>query len=261
MAMLATILPQRPCGTQRFATDHRAADQVRPMVSGRMTVKLLQIINSAFFGLHRTIADVSEAVALLGLETLSALVLSAGIFSQLQCEGQQARIDQLWEHCMAVGRRAKAIAHVEAPSVAVDAFTAGILHDVGELVVAVNLPQEYRAIQELVDQQLLTRAEAECKVLGIRHTAIGAYLLELWGLPSPIVEAVAFHHNPSLYESASFTPLTAVHLANILEHFPEEEVLAQPERFLDVSYLRKIGVLEKLPQWIRKDARGKTSAG
>lgn len=223
-----------------------------------MTAKVLQIMNSAFFGLPRNISDVSEAVSLLGLETLSALVLSVGIFSQLQDVKQQSVIGQLWEHSMAVGRRAKAIAFSEAPETAADAFTAGLLHDIGQLVVAVNLPQQYLTIQEVVKKGQLTWAEAENLILGTHHSALGAYLLELWGLPSPIVEAVAFFHNPSGFETNSFTPLTGVHIANSLEHFTEDEILAHPEQYLDTAYLHKLGVLEKLPLWVKHSAVGKS---
>lgn len=221
-----------------------------------MTVKVLQIINSAFFGLRRTITDVGEAAGLLGLDILSSLVLGIGIFSQVQGEKQLEVIDPLWEHCLAVGNRAKAIALSEAPHLAVEAFTAGLLHDIGKLVLAVKLPQEYKAIQERVKTGQMSQAKAEEEILGTQSSAIGAYLLELWGLPSSIIEAVAFLHNPGAFESITFSSLTAVYLANALEHFSEEEILAHPEQYLDTTYLQKIGGLEKLPIWIRKSSLG-----
>ncbi|MBS1813176.1 MAG: HDOD domain-containing protein [Acidobacteria bacterium] len=217
-----------------------------------MTVKVLQITNSAFFGLRRNITDVSEAASLLGLDILTSLVLSVGIFSQLQGEKQLDVVDPLWEHSLAIGNRAKAIASSATPHLAVDAFTAGLLHDIGRLVIAVKLPNEYEAIQARVKTGQSTQAEAEEEILGARSSAIGAYLLELWGLPGSIIEAVAFLHNPGAFESMTFSPLTAVYLANALAQFSEEEILAHPEHYLDTAYLQKVGGVEKLPLWIRK---------
>ena len=160
-------------------------------------------------------------------------------------------MEALWAHSLAVGRRAKALASRVAPVWAADAFTAGLLHDLGNVVLAQNFPAEYREIQRLVEYSHLTPTEAENQVLGICPSSLGAYLLELWGLPNSIVEAVAFFPHPSTYESYSFRPLTAVHLANTLEKVGDEEVLAHPDRYLDMTYLQNLGALEKLPQWVQ----------
>ena len=216
-----------------------------------MTAKLLQHVNSAHFSLRRHLSDVHEAISVLGLETISTLVLGIGIFSQFPGKEEQELIESLWAHSLAVGRRAKALASRVAPVWAADAFTAGLLHDLGKVVLAVNFPAEYAEMQRLVEHGHLTATEAENQVLGICPSSLGAYLLELWGLPNSIVEAVAFFSQPSIYGAYSFRPLTAVHLANTLEKVGDDEVLAHPEQYVDVTYLQNLGVWEKLPQWIQ----------
>jgi HD-like signal output (HDOD) protein len=214
-----------------------------------MTVKILQMVNSAFFGLRRQLSDVTEAVNLLGLDTITALALAMGVFTQF--EGQPAArhaIAELWQHSSTVGAIAKQIATKEASAVTQDAFTAGLLHDIGEVVLAANLPQQFAAAQELVARENKSKLEAEKQIFDATHPEVGAYLLGLWGLPNPVVEAVAFHHTPSASLTDSFTALTAVHVADGLSHerANSSALLQQP---YDVKYLTKLGLLEKLPIW------------
>ena len=214
-----------------------------------MTVKILQMINSAFFGLRRQLSDVTEAVNLLGLDTITSLALAIGVFTQF--EGQPAAchaIAELWKHSRIVGTIAKQIATKEAPAATQDAFTAGLLHDIGEVVLAANLPQQFAAAQELVAHENRSKLEAEKQIFEATHPAVGAYLLGLWGLPNPVVEAVAFHHTPNASLTDSFTALTAVHVADGLSHESgnSSALLQQP---YDVEYLTKLSLLEKLPSW------------
>ncbi len=214
-----------------------------------MTVKILQMINSAFFGLRRQISNVSEAVNFLGLETITSLSLAVGVFSQF--EGQPTAsnpIPSLWTHSSVVGAIAKRIATKERSAIAQDAFTAGLLHDIGEVVLAANLPQQFAAVQELVAQENCSKLEAEKQIFEATHPEIGAYLLGLWGIPNPVVEAVAFHHTPGASPTDSFSALTAVHVADGLSQAHEYPAARQPQLY-DVEYLTKLSLLEKLPVW------------
>jgi putative nucleotidyltransferase with HDIG domain len=163
-----------------------------------------------------------QAVSLLGLDTIKTLVLSIHIFSQFdQAKFSQLNIAQIWKHSLKVGLFAKVIARAEnQPQIQVDdALMAGLLHDVGKLVLAVNFPKEYMAVTELVEIESLTVSEAEAKIMaGTTHAEIGAYLMGLWGLPRSIVKAIAFHHRPYPDMMQSFNCLLAVHIANLLEH-------------------------------------------
>lgn len=217
-----------------------------------MTAKILQLINSAFFGLPRRISDPTQAVILLGLDTVKALVLSAHIFSEFD----QAKVGKvlphvLREHSLAVGTCAKRIAESESSDrqTAEHAFTAGLLHDVGKLILAANLPQEYDAALTQATEQAIPLPEAERQVFGASHAEVGAYLLGLWGLPPPIIEAVAFHHKPVESHGKMFGPLTAIHVVNSFVK-DEDPIQEQDEPTnLDLTYLTNLGLTDKLSTW------------
>src|SRR4029079_3114168 len=99
-----------------------------------------------------------------------------------------------------------------------DALLAGILHDVGKLVLADHFGREYALVCLAADKSSLPLLSAELDQFDASHADVGGYLLGLWGLPQDLIEAVAFHHDPSSQESARFTPLSAVHIASALVH-------------------------------------------
>jgi HD-like signal output (HDOD) protein/ActR/RegA family two-component response regulator len=217
-----------------------------------MTAKMLQLVNSAFFGLRRHVSSPGEAVKLLGLDTIKALVLSMQIFSHFdhQQEGAFA-LDVLWQHSLATSTCAKRIAQEEQQDrhVVDHAFMAGLLHDVGTLILAANLPDLYRATRVQAQAHGTTVWEAERALLGTTHAEVGAYLLGLWGLPDPIVEALAFHHCPSACPDQRFSPLTAVHIANALVHTEDSTEAGGTAVALDSAYVAQLGLSERLSTW------------
>ena len=220
-----------------------------------MTAKVLQIINSAFFGLRRQISNPSEAVEFLGLETITSLALELRAFSPFEnASAGNLSLADLWSHSQAVGGLAKQIAAAEKPETAGDAFTAGLLHDIGKIVLANDLPDQYAEAAKLAAAEKLSISEAEKKVFGASHAEIGAYLLGLWGLPAEVVEAVAFHHKPSEIESHSFTVLTAIHAAEALTD-ADSKTNETVGIFYDELYLEKLGLLEKPAIWQAVSAR------
>lgn len=193
-----------------------------------ISAKLLQVINSAAFGLSQKVTAPGDAVLLLGMETTASLILGIEAFAQLdQLNAAEFPVDDLWNHSQHVAHAARAAAQyvTRDASIAHDAFTAGLLHDLGKLALAMNFPEEYQFALAMASEKNLEIWEAEKQVLGASHAAAGAYLLSLWGLPSSIIRAVAGHHDSSASLPADFSALTAVHLANFLEHsraLPEE---------------------------------------
>ncbi len=184
-----------------------------------MTAKILQIANSAAFGLGRPITSPSQAVSLLGMDIIKSLVLSVGVFQQF--DDSQIRgfsIDEMFRHSMKVASLARHIArHQGCPADAVgEAFTAGTLHDIGKLILATNAPDQWSEIKAMIRQERISGCDAERRVLGTDHAAIGAYLLSMWGLPQGLVEAIAFHHCPNRNTEFQFTSLSAVSVANFL---------------------------------------------
>jgi len=212
-----------------------------------LTAKVLQVANSVAMGFREKIVDPQEAVQLLGLNTVRALALSAHVFaSYTPSQRINFPVDTLWAHLMCCGDRARAIMQAEgADSASAEAaYTAGILHDIGKLMLADSLPGEFQhALAQAVTRDLPFH-EIELEIFGATHAGLAAYLLGLWGLPAPIVEAVAFHHAPGKSSHQAFSPLTAVHVANALEHEMEGDPLV-----LDKEYLRRIGVAGRVELW------------
>ena len=215
-----------------------------------MTAKILQLVNSAFFGFRRHIASPGEAAELLGIETIKALVLSVKIVSQLDHADMGIfAMDRIWAHSLATGVFARTIAAAEKldPPVIDDAFMAGLLHDAGRLILAANLSHQYKEVLAVARHRDTPILEAERQAFGVTHAEVGAYLFALWGLPFPILEAIAFHHRPGSCPQKELGILTSVHVGNSLEHLLENDGDAdwQPDR----EYLAELNILGKLPVW------------
>jgi HD-like signal output (HDOD) protein/CheY-like chemotaxis protein len=215
-----------------------------------MTAKILQLVNSAFFGLGRHVADPAEAATLLGLETIRNLVLSVGIFSQFKADTHKIpgfSLAALWDHCNWVGMYARLIAIAEdaEPMLQEECLLSGLLHDLGVLVLIANLPREYAEASKIAIQQKIPLHEAERERFGATHAELGAYLLSLWGFSDPVVEAIAFHHTPSLAPPHPFSPLTAVHVANALA----SHVTPGESDTIDLEYLQRIDLRGHLATW------------
>lgn len=214
-----------------------------------MTAKILQMVNSAVFSLQRTVASANEAVLYLGVETTKSLILLAHTYSYFDQMGELGlSIDELYRHSVATSRNARWIAEAENASsrVADEAFTAGILHDIGKLALAANYLPAYHRAALLMKQNLVTWWEAEQEVFGANHAEISACMAAIWGLPITIVEALALHHHPTRMVSNQFCPLTAVHVANAFEH-ADAERLETP--VVDMHYLVELELADRLPAW------------
>lgn len=217
-----------------------------------MTAKILQLVNSAFFGQPRRISSPEHAVILLGLDTIRALVLSTGVFSQFsEARLKKLRLGGLLDHSLAVAVLAKNIAKAETgdPGVMEDAFMSGLLHDVGKLVLADNMPELFQSSLEVSKKEKAPLQEAEKKIIGASHAEVGGYLLMLWGLPDAIVEAVSLHHSPEKSHEEGFSPLTAVHVANSLESASGMWENAWERPLMRIDYIRRLGLEDRIEAW------------
>lgn len=219
-----------------------------------MTAKILQLVNSAFFGVLQRVENPAQAVSLLGLETIQGLVLSVHIFSCYDAGAIQGiPVAGLWDHSMMVGGLAKEIARLEklAHEQLGRAFMAGILHDAGKLILAANLPDRYREVREVVQQQEVPYRDGELQVFGTTHAEVGAYLFGLWGLPDAIVEAIAFHHYPGQCPVREVGPLAMVHGADGVARRIETAAggTGGGDPSVDEEYLKGIGLEGRFRAW------------
>lgn len=214
-----------------------------------MTTKVLRMANSAFFGFTQRIVDPGHATSLLGINTMTSLILSSGIFGQSKLpRNSPLDIEDLMDHSSKVAYVARAIAENEGvgKELADRAFLAGFLHDVGKLVLASEVSDKYAEAARMSDEEGVVMVQAEAEILGSNHAQIGGYLLALWGLPEGVVEAVLRHHWPAPSRVKEFNELTAVHVANALV-----EAGPNPHGDVDVDsqYLQFIGLADSLPIW------------
>lgn len=217
-----------------------------------MTAKILQLSNSAFFGLRRRISDPRDAVLYLGLDTLKSLALSVKAFSQFAVRPlSRFSIEDLGKHTILTGILARKIAIAEGVSrqEIEDSFMAGLLHDIGKLVLVSAAPARYEQAMKFAEVNGVHRREAEQKIFGTTHSEIGTYLLWLWGLPDSVVEAVAYHHAPGSCPALRLGTLTAVHAANALAHQKSAADKGVPTSELDMDYLDRLGLANRVPFW------------
>jgi putative nucleotidyltransferase with HDIG domain len=251
-----------------------------------LSAKILQLVNSAYFGLPQKIINPQQATVYLGAETVKALVLSNHVFSSFteEADSLDFPIAEMWRHSLMVGMLAGEIARAELAEkeVVEGALIAGLLHDIGKLIL-LKVRNKYREVMDFIEQVGSDLVEAEYAVLETSHAEMGAYLLGLWGIPDSIVEIVAFHHKPSalienvfvimnnpsartrdkttptggILKSRStgkflkgLTALTAVHAANAL--IMQKDCSADTTTFpyVDMLYLRTLGLTDRLPEWV-----------
>lgn len=245
--------------TEKLRTSEVSLQEIGEIMSTdpAMTAKILQLVNSAFFGLGRHVSDTKEAATLIGLDTLKALVLTVGVFSQFdkkRVKDNDFSLESLLHHSLAVAVLSERIAQTEGADKAManDCFLAGMVHDIGLLILEQNLSEDYVKVRSLAVEQGLDLGAAEKAVFGTTQGAVGAYLLGLWALPSRVVEAVAFHHEPALSRCEQFSPLTAVHVADVIigQAGGDESISFQETRNVDHDFLSRVGMADRLESWM-----------
>jgi putative nucleotidyltransferase with HDIG domain len=217
-----------------------------------MAAKMLQLVNSAIFALQLKVNRASDAVLYLGVETTKAVVLMAHTVSSFQSIKRIALpAEKILAHSFHVAKYARWIAQQECPrgQTSDQAFTAGLLHDIGKFLLAANRGEAYARAIEYATKGPMTLQQAEVDFFGVDHAELGGCLLASWGIPQPIVDAVAMHHKPTWLNDSGFAPVTAVHAANVLanEQHPIELGFAQSE--LDLDYIEAGGFSEAIERW------------
>ena len=217
-----------------------------------ISAKVLQLVNSAFFGVTREVADLRTAVSYLGISILQNLVLSLEAFRCFQPRKPILgfSLEQFHEHSQLAAKIAGAVpGKSKAGGVAVGA---ALLHDIGKLVIAERAPEHLaRAIEGAqVEKRPLYAVEEE--LIGVSHAEVGAYLLSLWGLPYPLVEAVAYHHHPDRIPQDKLGVLAIVYLSNLLAHEHDkqaDEMAGYVTDEINAGVVEQAGLEGELETW------------
>lgn len=239
---------------EKFRHEDVGIDEIGEVISKDLgiTTKLLKLVNSAFFGLRRQVCSPSEAAAYLGIDTVKALVLGVNAFSSYEgAKISGLSIEKIWAHSLEVGNAARRIIESEnAPKAFGDeSFVAGMLHDIGKVVLAINLPGEYQKVLARAEQEKMPIFMAEEQAFGANHANVAGFVLSLWGLPTRVVDAITHHHEPELSLATSLDPVIALHVANAAVHGKEAPEAAAAR--LRTGYLESIGVMEKMSTWLK----------
>ena len=181
-----------------------------------LTARVLRVANSSFYGLQSKVGTINDAVVVLGFRAVRSMVLAVGMNSVLrveQCPGFE--VQAYLRHCVGVGLAARSLAQLTGYNAEL-AFTGGILHDIGKLVLASNFSAQYTEVLAYRNKHDCFIIDAERDVLGMDHAQVGALLAEAWRFPPALHEAVAEHHAPAGSAATSLAAL--IHLADGLTH-------------------------------------------
>jgi HD-like signal output (HDOD) protein len=218
-----------------------------------MSAKVLQLVNSAFFGLAQTVTTVQRAASFLGMETIKNLALASETFRVF---APDSRIPQ--SICETIQRRAHRTAAIASalpvvPKSSRDVtVVSALLHDVGSLILASKMPDQFCSVLARAAERGCEDFEVEEELLGISHAEIGAYLLGLWGFPNLAVEAIAHHHRPTRIPHTGFDSSVALYVANLLAQELETHPQGSTGSELtesDRACLETLGVLQRFAEF------------
>ncbi len=231
-----------------------------------MSSRVLQLANSAYFGIGGAVSAPSKAVQLMGIETLGTLVKDHDLLAALADDGLAETYRRTLRESLCVAQGAQAIAIQQGlDETEVEcAYTAGLLHLAGRLILCAQMPERYLEVIEAASRENISLGEAETQVLGISQAAMGAYFACLWGLPRPIVSAIAHQAMPQQANGEDSPVLLPVHVAAGVSHgLGRGEAVAGLSGHLDTAYLTGAGVQNELREWVEQcaDVWSKTEAG
>ncbi len=223
-----------------------------------ISAKVLKLTNSAFYGLPREIETVKQAVVIIGMEAVRNLVLSASVLGMFHGNTVDRQYQDLfWRHSLAVASASRLVASSSDTVESIDidsSFSAGLLHDIGKIIIACYLPDEFKQLVERRQTDTTTSDyDLEEMVFGYNHAQIGGFLSTQWKLPTKLQHAIIFHHGPSKCPVEILSPYV-VHVGNYIakkSFFDDEEALFTDK--LEDGALQKLGISEEaIPELCEK---------
>jgi putative nucleotidyltransferase with HDIG domain len=182
-----------------------------------LSAKVLRLVNSAFYGFPGRINTITHAIVILGFNTVKNIVLTASVFDKLGGRGEKGgfNLEKFWMHSIGTGVIAKEIAKKVNFRFYEESFLAGLLHDIGKIILFKYLPEEFDRIQEILEKEDILFLDAEKRALDISHNEIGGWLSHRWNLPEDLRAAILYHHSPVLVNQHK-TMVHIAHAADIL---------------------------------------------
>ena len=206
--------------TQTIADPESSARDLMEIIypDQALTLKILKIANSAFYGRVRETRTLEQALVVLGFDEIRNLVISTALFNNFRRlkVSSSFSMKKFWEHSFVCGLAARIIAKEMKLSEG-DLFVAGLIHDIGKLAICMALPRDFSTIVRTAGTCNLRTAPAELEILGITHAEVGLQLSNRWMLPHDLVAAVGYHHRPAKAPVQTAYPLV-IHVADLLAH-------------------------------------------
>jgi putative nucleotidyltransferase with HDIG domain len=192
---------------------HASAKDIANIISSdqALSAKILRVVNSAFYGFPGRISNITHALVILGFDMVKGLVLSTAVFDMMKTGG----LHGLWKHSLGCAAAAGVIARKTNTLNPDEVSTSALLHDIGKVIIRIELPNESSHIDQVVTEKQISRCEAESEILGFNHTTVGGWLCQEWHLPAKLAEPITHHHTPNLSKSAP-VPTATVHCADSL---------------------------------------------
>lgn len=222
-----------------------------------LTARLLKVVNSSYYGFQAKIETVSRAVSVVGLRELRGLVIAASaVESFSNVSDDILNKVRFWRHSLYCGVIARLLAEQCHVLHSERLFVAGLLHDIGKLIVAQRLPQEAKMIALELDSGQRTECEVEQDILGFNHAEVGGELMHEWGMPETLFESVAYHHNPELAKTGVMET-SLIHIANIFTYEAEQgldmKIDAQPQEVNPLAW-EVTGLDESVKEQVFREA-------
>lgn len=249
-------LPSQPLF---FPLLFEAIAQDKPQEVGRavgfdvsMAANILKVTLNSFFVESERLPSLSDAASLLGLDLLYEIISARDLFVEYNTTiFPDFSIDLLWRHCLRTANYARIVASLESTDKTFinKCYLAGLFHDLGKFLLTNYYTYDYLALLSQLPKAQKPLEQLELANLNCSHALAGAYLMGLWGLPLDVVEAIAFHERPSVLKKYTLSPLTIVHVANVLDHLFLRFSNQDPLQKLDLTFLSKCMTKDKLQTW------------
>ena len=196
-----------------------SAKEVAQLISSDPAIasKVLRVVNSSFYGFPNRISTITHAIVILGFNTVKSIVLSSTIFDVFKGEKERVSFDRknFWRHSVGCGAASRAVGRLVGYSALEEIFIAGLLSDIGKIVLDQFLHEHFSKIMDSVRTRDCLLIDAEKETLGVTHAEVGAWLFEKWNMSKGLIEAIRFHHNPAM--AGEHQRLASiVHLGDIL---------------------------------------------